>query len=945
MLVNPQFSRVLLSALLVLLAARAAGSEPLPSDPRIKTGKLGNGVTWMYLQHENPPGKIWLMTHVRTGSLNETDAQRGLAHFMEHMAFNGTEHFAPGELIPYFESIGMEFGADLNAFTSFDQTVYMLFLPDTKVETVDDGLKVLSDYAFRMLLLEEELDKERGVILSELRAGMSARQRIRDKLFERLFEGMRVAQRIPIGIEDVIKGAPRSEFERYYRTWYRPENVTLMLVGDAPPERYTAAIEKWFGTYRTAVPAEAPKGAGLKPFTTPRAIVLSDPEYSQADVDVFGILPGRPPTTTVEQARVDLIEEVGNWMIGRRFSERIKKGEASYTNASASVFDFFGEGMLVNAGAEGEPQDWEKVLEQLITEVNRARVHGFLPQEFELVKSEILAGAERAVRTEATRDAREVIERIRGSVNEKRTIMSAEQELDLVRKQLPGITLQEVNAAFAANFKPGTFAYVLTMPTSATLPGEDAVLAAAKAAQARETEPPVWEERPTSILEAEPTPGKMAESTFDEDLAITSAWLENGVRVHHRYMDYEKDTVLVSLTLAGGEIEETAENAGVTTVASLALRQPATHRLRSTDVEDLMTGKNIRVGGAGENDAFTITVSGSPIDLEIGLQLVHALLIDGVIEQTAFDTWKQQALQRWELLSAMPQFRAVEALLDLMSGGDPRQTLMGPERIEAQSVEQAQAWFDRLRREAPIEVAVVGELKLENAMPLIEKYVGSLPKRARGAARLDALRKVKRGPGPFERHVSVQTMTPQAMVISGFLGCDGQNVPDLRALNLASLTLQSRLIKRVREELGLVYSIGAQSRPSWTYRDCGLFFSGAPCAPDKAGEVVNEVDAIFAAFAADGPTEEELANAKKQTANDLDSQLKEPTYWFTQLQALELHGIKLADLKNIPQAYDALTADQVKQAFAKYYTPARRIRVTAAPVPAPATATAPAEPK
>ena len=199
-----------LTALAVMLSALSMLStplfgKPLPRDSRIITGKLKNGVTWMYRKHDNPPGKMALMIHVRTGSLNETDSQRGLAHFVEHMAFNGTENFPPGELIPYFESIGMEFGADLNAFTSFDQTAYMLFTPDTETEQIDKALMVLSDYAFRMLFLEEEIEKERGVILEESRTGKNAYQRMRDELWPELFEGSRFAERLPIGKDEIIE--------------------------------------------------------------------------------------------------------------------------------------------------------------------------------------------------------------------------------------------------------------------------------------------------------------------------------------------------------------------------------------------------------------------------------------------------------------------------------------------------------------------------------------------------------------------------------------------------------------------------------------------------------------------------------------------------------------------------------------------------------------------
>jgi len=918
--------------------APAPTGELLAGDNRVQTGKLGNGMRWLYRKHDNPPGKMALLIHVETGSLNETDAQRGLAHFIEHMSFNGTEHFPPGKLIPYFESIGMEFGHDLNAFTSFDQTVYMLYLPDTTTEQVDKALMVLSDYAYRLTLLPEEIDKERGVILAELRAGMSAQQRLREKLLEQLFAGTRVGQRLPIGKEEVIKNAPRAALESYYRTWYRPERITLIMVGDAEPAPYLPLIEKWFGQYRPAAKPEPGKGPEFKPFTQERAIVLSDAEYPTGDVDLYDIRAARPPTTTVEQYRVDLIERIASWIMDRRFAERIKKGAASYREAGAGVERFLHDGLLVSATAKGEPQDWEKMLDELVAEVNRAREHGFTAREFELAQKELLAEAEHAVGTEPTRDARRLAREITQAVNEREPILSAAQELELLKRLLPPIKLDEVSAAFAAHYAPGTFAYVLTLPAkeNVKLPSADEVLAAARAAQARKVEAPREEAAVTSLLEKEPVPGKAGEFTTEADLGVTSAWLANGARVHHRFMDYKKDTVLVSITLAGGQMEETAGNAGITAVAGLALAQPATRRLSSTAIQDLMTGKSISLQGGGQDDAFMVTIKGSPKDLETGLQLAHALLTDGRIEESALNHWKQAALQQYQMQSKQPRFVARDALLDVVGGGDPRKIgLMKPAQIEAQSLDKAQAWLERLCREAPLEVAVVGELPLDQALPLIEKYVGSLPARPRLAGQLDALRKFKRGPGPYERRVGVDTITPQAVVICGFLGCDGRDIADVRALNLAANILDSRLVKRVREELSLVYSISAQNGPSWTYDDAGIFASGAPCAPDKVAEVAQEIEMLCAAFAESGPAAEELDNAKKQIANQLDVDMQEPEYWFARLMQLDLHRLRLDDLKNVPGAYAAYTAEQVRDAFRKYRVPARLFQVAASPaVPA-----------
>jgi zinc protease len=806
---------------------------------------------------------------------------------------------------------------------------------------------VLSDYAFRSLLLAEEIDKERGVILAEARTGKSAEQRMRDKLWPELYEGSRFAERLPIGKEEIIANAPRSEFVDFYRTWYRPENVTVLLVGDAKPDGVVPLAEKWFGHYKPQVPARKPLGPEFKSFTRQRAMVVTDPEMSRCDVEVTNIRPGRPPTTTTDQWRAELVEYIGTWIIGRRYRELVDKGEASYRNARASVRDFFQDAVMASASASGEPEDWNRMIEELVVEVNRVRQYGFTDRELNLAKKEILADAERAVRTEPTRDGRRALFQMLSAVNNREPVLSAQHELELYQKLLPTVDLDEVTGTFKAHFKPGTFAYVVEMPEKegVVVPSRDEVLAVARAAWDRKVSPIEVVAGANELLAALPTAGKVVEKTTDKDLGITSAWLSNGVRVHHRFMDYKKDTVMVSIALAGGGIEETQANAGITTVATLAINRPATSRLTSTNIRDIMTGKNISVGtgsGGGRrgrrgpgmsrgSDSVTISVQGSPADLETGLQLAHALLTDGKIEESAFKNWKLQTLQQLDRMQTMPRFKAMEAAADLLSGSDPRRTFPTPDDVNRKSIGEAQAWFDRLCRNAPIEVSVVGDMKLDQAMPLIEKYVGSLPERSRSAAHLDKLRRLARPTGPLARHVEVETMTPQGMAMAGFVAANGQKTRDRRALRIASQILSTRVVKQIREEQGLVYSIRASYRPAWTYDDSSQFSAGAPCDPAKVKMVTGEIHRIFGEFAKDGPTEEELANAKKQLANNLDTDMKEPSYWWRILQHHDLHGRDLAEEKIEADAYKAYTADQVRAVFQKYYEPTRRFSVTATP--------------
>jgi zinc protease len=933
--VKRNVNRITVASAIVAVIALTGRAQPLPQDPKVQTGKLANGVSWMYRQHDNPPGKIALLVHVATGSLNESDAQRGLAHFIEHMAFNGSEHYAPGELIKYFEGIGMEFGADANAFTSFEQTSYMLFLPDTEEATIDKGVMTLSDYVFRAKFLPEEIEKERGIVMEEWRSGKDAMERVQEKEFEQVFAGSRFAVRIPIGLPDIIQKAPRDEFVGYYKAWYRPENITVIASGDAPAEKVKPILEKWFGEYKAEGAAKAGLGADFKVFTAPRAFVITDPELGSAQIELLNIEPGRPAATTEELYRRDLIEQVSAWIVNRRLEERVQKGEASYQNASAYVAQYFKDGVVAAAMAEGDPDKWQPMLDEVAVEIVRARLHGFSARELDLARKELLADAERSVNTESTRNAKSFVFQMNGAVTDGDTLLSAEQHLALQKKLLPTLTAEELSADFAKHFGAPNFAFVVVMPDKSGMkvPTSEEVLAAAKASLEKKPDPITEGAAAEGLLAAEPAPGKVAESDKDADLEIANAWLENGARVHHRAMDYKKDQVFCSVLLAGGKIEEKKGENGITELTAFALQsQPATGRLNSTQVRDLMTGRKVSVNVVATQDGLVLTASGSPSELDYGLQLIHGLLTDGKIEESAVKVWKQQQLQQLTFVQALPEFQAFDAVATFIGGGDQRvKPLLSKEQIESHETAKAQAWFDRLRKSAPIEVAVVGQIEADKAVPLVAKYVGSLPKRERIGIRFEELRKLARETGPYNKQIDVQTVSPKAAVMAGFLGCEASQVKDARALELASEVLTSRLIKRIREELAIVYSLQAGNAPSQAYHDAGLFVTQSSCDPANAPKVIEEAHKIYQEFADKGPSEEELANAKKQVANNLDEAMREPNYWFSVLRDLDYHGKKLEDEKGKKDFFQKLTAEEVVNVFKKYHLPAREFSVTAAP--------------
>ncbi len=922
--------------LLPLVPARGASlaDEKLPTDPALVTGTLPNGLAYIIRPHKNPEGRVGIWLHVASGSLNETEAQRGLAHYLEHMAFNGTANFPPGSVVPFFQSLGMAFGRDQNAFTGFDQTTYTLTLPGGGRELVEKGMLYMADIATRMSLEPAEIDSERQVILEEKRARASARQRVQDQFYERLAPESTLGRRLPIGIEQTIKSVTRPDFQDYYSRWYVPSNMTLIVVGDTDPAMVADVIAQQFGGGPT-VPKPAPRDAGVKPTTGPRAIVVTDPELTRADVSIVRLEPPRGPVTTVGRERRELVGRIGTWTFDRRTSAEIAAGRASFLEAAASTQEWPGTMRMISLEASGLPGTWRTMLKDLGIALQRARLHGFTEREVQDARVALLADAEEGVRREATRPAREVLRQLNGDVTRGSRPMSAAQRLALLQLLLPGITAREVSDAFAAAFDPSRAMFIAEVPASDEVPREAQFVALGRAAVAVKPGKPVDVARAATLLAAVPRGGAVAESLPHPASGVTSMWLDNGVRVHHRHMDQRKNEASIAITLAGGPIQETVVNRGITEAALRAWDRPATSRLSSTQIRDLMTGAKVRVRGAATGDTVTLTVSGDVAELERGLQLAYLLLTDPLIEQPALEQSRDAEVQRITQRKSQP----MQVLVDTSAAviyppAEVRARPLTVEQVRAITRPAAQAWLRRLITEAPIEVAVVGDVDRDTATRLAAKYLGALPARPRISDKtLADLRAIPRPQGPISVAESIAVLTPQAAVLAGFFGADLRDVRDTRLLNVASRVLTTRMTKSIREERQLVYSIGASSEPAVVYPGFGLFAAIAPTDPGKAPALATAIEEMFADFAKDGPTPDELAVARKQMANFLDETLKTPNFWLNRLSTLDYRALGLDDLLDAPAQYQRFTAREIQEAFARYDRPDARFRFIITPRP------------
>jgi zinc protease len=913
-------------------APKATNPDALVPDPALTTGALTNGLRYVVLRHGEPAGRISVWLHVGSGSLNETDTQRGIAHFLEHMAFNGSENFAPGTLVPYFQSLGLAFGRDQNAFTNYGETTFQLALPDVKEETVGKAMLFLSDVASRLSLLPKEIDDERQIILEEKRARGGPSTRVRDYVNDRLAPESSFGRRSPIGVEEQIRKFTEADFRDYYSRWYVPANMTVIAVGDTDPAAVVAQIRANFSS-APAVARPEPRAVGAAPTKGRRAIVATDPEITNCSITMTRVAPPQEPTLTTTALRREIVDAVALRAYARRAQRATASGKASFLESDCGISGVTGALTFYRAACRAVPKQWKKNLSDFGTMLQRVRLRGFTDREIDDVRTAWLAEADEAANHEPTAPARERLTRINSDVGSGEPTLSAAQRRDAARDLLPGVTAAEVSAAFAQMFDPDNAVFVLEIPGGSAPPTEAEFLALCATAFDVAPEAEAEAARPTTLLATPPEPGTVAESSVHAASGVFSAWLGNGVRVHHRRMTERRNEATVSVTFAAGAIEETAGDRGVSEAALLAWKRPAAGSATGEQVRDLMVGKKVHLSANSGEDTMTVTVTGEPSELEEGMKLAYLLFTEPVVESRVCDAWKQTQRQAIAGRKVQPAGLLTDTVDDAFyAKTEARRHALDSDDIKRVTSADAQVRIREIAAKSPIEVAVVGDIERDAAMALVARYVGSLPARPRiGTATLGGLRNIPRPAGPIRVERTIDVKTPEAIVYDGFFGADSTNKRDSRLLTIAARVLTTRMTKTIREEKQLVYSISAASRPAVVYPGLGVFAAQAPTDPAKGAELAAALEEMYTAFAKDGPTEDEMTVAKKQLTNQIDEAMKTPALWTGLLSTIDYRGGDIDDATSATATIASFTAADVREAFAKYFRPETRFHFVVTP--------------
>lgn len=857
-----------------------AGIETdLPADPALRYGRLDNGLRYVVMANKEPRDRVALRLLVEAGSLHETEEQRGLAHFLEHMAFNGSEHYPPGTLIEFFQRMGMQFGGDTNAYTSFEVTVYMLDLPNTRPETITEGFQVFHDYAGGLLLGEEEIDHERGVILSEKRTRDSVEFRswVAENRF--LLKETRFPKRIPIGLEEVIATAPRAAFTDYYDTWYRPEKLTVVAVGDFDPEAMVTEIETTFSDLEARGPARADPDLGTVADGEEVSILYHpEPESGATTVAIQTVTPYAWEPDTAEKRLRKLPRSLAVSMLNRRLAELAKKEGAPFSSGKSSVYE--GYDFFRNASVEltCQPGQWEAALAMADQELRRALVYGFQAPELDEVVASFRNGLEQAVKRASTRRSPSLAGQLVNAVADRSIFTTPDLNLALYDSVLDQVSVDDcLNALREVWAVPHRYVSVIG---NARIEGEasDQIAAVFEASSEVAVAAPPAIETATFAYSSFGPVGEVVSQEWVEDLDLTLLTFANGVRLNIKQTDFEAGRILMNVRLGGGQLTEPADQPGIGIFAASVFTQGGLGAHSSDELRRILAGRNVGVDFSVASDAFTFSGATTPEDLLLQLQLTAAYITDPGYRPEA-ERQIRKGIDRYYASMAHRTDGPIQLeVIRMLADGDTRFGMPLQSQIDSRQLSEVTAWLEPVLADGALEIALVGDLDPQAAIDAVAQTLGALPGRT---AKPDytAERQVRFPAEPFEKSYTVPTEIPKGVVALFWPTTDSMDVHVARRLSVLANVLTDRLRIRIREELGGAYSPYAASRPSDTYEKYGFLMSQITVEPDMAEQIADAATELAASLASDGVSEDELNRAREPILTSLRESARTNGYW------------------------------------------------------------------
>jgi zinc protease len=926
--------KVLLSLGMVLMASANAFAQNIPMDASVKTGTLPNGMKYYIKKNTLPEKKVDFRLAINAGSILEDENQRGLAHFMEHMNFNGTKNFPDNKLVDFLQSIGVKFGQHLNAYTSFDETVYMLPVPLDKPGNLDAGLKVMEDWAFNALLTDEQINKERGVVLEELRLGLGADKRMSDKYLPKLLYKSQYANRLPIGTKEVLQNFKPDVIRQFHKDWYRPDLMAIVVVGDINVDEVEKKIKDNFGKYKNPSKPRERKTFDLPNHQETLVAIETDPDATSSMVQfVMKDSEAYTPDVTVEQYNQSLVENLATTMLNNRLRELVNSNNPPFTFGSvyhggsyARTKEAFQGFAMVKEGNQ------LSALNVLLEETERAKRFGFTQSELDRAKSQVLSNLERSYNNRDKTESDMLVDEYVRNFLEQEPMPGIAWEYEDTKKFLPSVTLAQTNEVIKKMVKEDSRVIVITGPKkdNVTMPTEAMVLKTFDNVKMADLKP--YEEKAAikNLVKSFKSEGKIAKTETDAKLGTTTWTLGNGAKVTFKKTDFKDDEIVFTArSLGGNSIIPDAEY-NKTQFAYSALSEAGVNGFSKADLTNYLAGKQVNVSPFIGPLTEGINGRTSQKDLGTAMEMIYAYFTGLNYSPEAFNAFKTKQSAMLDNMLSNPQFYFSSEHAKFLNQKNPRFIGIIPMEKDWAATDYKKAYDiykEKFANAGNFHFYFVGNIDEATFKKEVLQYIGSLPSTGKETKYKDT--GYRQMMGDFTK-VYKKGKDPKSMVQIVYAGEAPYNEKEAIALEALGEVATIKVIEKLREDESGIYGGGARGYMGKVPYNSYSFSISFPCGPENADKLTKSAIAELQKLIDKGPEQKDLDKYKEGEYNDDKTNMRDNMYWMNSLTKNQMDGTDKYEILNYQEKVKALTVKDL-QDVAKKYLNKNRIVATLMP--------------
>lgn len=914
--------KVLSSFAVIFLMSSNVFGQNIPMDPSVRIGTLSNGMKYYIKKNTLPEKKVDFRLAINAGSILEDENQRGLAHFMEHMNFNGTKNFPDNKLVDFLQSIGVKFGQHLNAYTSFDETVYMLPVPLDKPGNLDAGLKVMEDWAFNATLSDEQVNKERGVVLEELRLGLGADKRMADKYLPKLLYKSQYADRLPIGKKDVLENFKPDVIRKFHQDWYRPDLMAIVVVGDINVDEVEKKIKENFSKYKNPSKPRERKVFDLPNHKETLVAIETDPDATNSMVQfIMKDAEAYQPDVTVQQYNQSIIEGLSTTMLNNRLKELINSNNPPFTFGSVYHGGTYARSKEAFQGfAMVKEGNQLNALKVLLEEVERAKRFGFTQSELDRAKAQMVSNLERSYNNRDKTESDMLVDEYVRNFLEQEPMPGIAWEYEDAKSFLPTVTLAQTNEVIKKMVKDDSRVIVITGPKkdNVTMPTEAMVLNTFESVKMADLKP--YEEKAAikNLVKPFKSEGKIAKTETDQKLGTTTWTLSNGAKVTFKKTDFKDDEIVFSARSIGGNSLISDADFIKTQFAFSALSEAGVGGLSKADLTNYLAGKQVSVNPMIGPYFEGISGRSSQKDFGTAMELTYAYFTGLNYNPAAFNAYKEKQSAMLDNLLSNPQAYFSNEHAKFMNQKNPRFIGLFPMEKDWANTDYKKAYDiykEKFANTGNFQFYFVGNIDEAKLKEQVLQYIGGLPAAGKTATFKDT--GYRQLTGDYTK-VYKKGKDPKSLVTISYSGETPYNEKEALALAALGEVATIKVIEKLREDESGIYGGGARGSMNRIPYSAYNFSISFPCGPENAEKLTKSAVTELQKLIDKGPEQKDLDKYKEGEYNDNKTELKDNMFWLSALSKNQLDGSDKYDILNYQEKVKALTVKDLQDVAKKY---------------------------